>query len=148
MSRVRKMFGENTRLYITSTGDGTQIEISGIDPSVLREGREENQRWELTVPFERTPSDLSPAERAIYEWKLRRVRDAALRAARLTSGVTDDPEPDYRELTTVEREQLAEETASLVSDTLARLFLRLGPPPAGTDRDFNPVASGGGGATQ
>jgi hypothetical protein len=47
-----------------------------------------------------------------------------------------------------ERRRLAAATASTINHTLARLFLRLGPPPAGTSEEFNPVTSGGGGAQQ
>ncbi|MER7842205.1 hypothetical protein ABTY98_41580 [Streptomyces sp. NPDC096040] len=38
--------------------------------------------------------------------------------------------------------------ASTINHTLARLFLRLGPPPTGASGDFMPVSSGGGGAHQ
>ncbi|MGW1554721.1 hypothetical protein [Streptomyces sp. NPDC002346] len=51
-------------------------------------------------------------------------------------------------LTPEERQILARQTASTINHTLAQLFLRLGPPPAGTNGSFSPVTSGGGGAQQ
>ncbi|MFE8925769.1 hypothetical protein [Streptomyces rochei] len=142
---VHQVFGDNALLYISDAlFDGDMMSITAVD----RETRSTGASWSFPIPAERIPPDLSPDELAAYKDKLRRIRLTALRAAGLATGSTEESEPDYQDLTTAEREQLALETASLVSDTLARLFLRLGPPPAGTGRDFNPVTSGGGGATQ
>ncbi|MFE9309662.1 hypothetical protein ACIQCF_26125 [Streptomyces sp. NPDC088353] len=54
----------------------------------------------------------------------------------------------YEALSREEQQLLARQTASTINHTLARLFLRLGPPPQGTTGGFNPVTSGGGGAQQ
>lgn len=56
--------------------------------------------------------------------------------------------PQQDELTWEERQEVAQDTAALISDTLARLFLRLGPPPEGSSPNHDPVPSGGGGASQ
>ncbi|MFF8931496.1 hypothetical protein ACF1AO_29995 [Streptomyces longwoodensis] len=104
--------------------------------------------------FEPAPEDAGgyPFRIGPIEWTSLAVQMAQLAASR---GATGDPNPrdgfdelDLGDLSPVERQELALETASLVTDTLARLFLRLGPPPEGTGRDFDPVASGGGGAAQ
>ncbi|MET7693865.1 hypothetical protein ABZT06_38870 [Streptomyces sp. NPDC005483] len=47
-----------------------------------------------------------------------------------------------------ERRQMAETTAAAINQTLAMLFLRLGPPPEDIAREFGPITSGGGGAQQ
>jgi hypothetical protein len=43
---------------------------------------------------------------------------------------------------------VADIAADAINHTLARLFMRLGPPPEGASGDYMPVSSGGGGAQQ
>ncbi|MDQ0904189.1 hypothetical protein QFZ22_000174 [Streptomyces canus] len=49
-------------------------------------------------------------------------------------------------LSTEDEQLVAERAADAINHTLARLFLRLGPPPQNTDGDFAPVSSSGGGS--
>ncbi|PBC93994.1 hypothetical protein BX281_1867 [Streptomyces sp. Ag82_O1-15] len=49
-------------------------------------------------------------------------------------------------LSTEDEQLVAERTADAINHTLARLFLRLGPPPESTNGDFAPVSSSGGGS--
>ncbi|MFD4955187.1 hypothetical protein [Streptomyces sp. NPDC058451] len=61
----------------------------------------------------------------------------------------DQPEAEPIEaLSPDEKERLAWDTAATINQTLARLFLRLGPPPEGASGDFTPVPSGGGGGAE
>lgn len=136
---------------LSDDSDGAWLLITA-DPTDGRESFDARQRG-FAIPAERNPVDLTPEELARYQENLRRLQEKTRRlwdtAIRVTPpSQSQDAEPDYLDLTPAERDQLAQEAASLVSDTLARLFLRLGPPPEGTDRDFSPVTSGGGGATQ
>jgi hypothetical protein len=54
----------------------------------------------------------------------------------------------FRGLSPEEKRAVAQETASVINDTLARLFLRLGPPPESLRRSHSPTPSSGGGAQQ
>ncbi|WP_445530119.1 hypothetical protein [Streptomyces cyslabdanicus] len=51
-------------------------------------------------------------------------------------------------LSTEEEQLVAEQTADVINDTLARLFVRLGPPPLSANGDLTPVSSGDGGSAQ
>ncbi|MEU6071247.1 hypothetical protein ABZ864_44125 [Streptomyces sp. NPDC047082] len=65
----------------------------------------------------------------------------AERTPAISSGLGDDLSP-------AEAEMVVAASAAAINHTLARLFLRLGPPPEGADGDITPVSSGGGGAQQ
>ncbi|MEU9671465.1 hypothetical protein AB0E25_39180 [Streptomyces bobili] len=56
--------------------------------------------------------------------------------------VVDDPLPSGDE------QLVAQQTADAINRTLARLFVRLGPPPAGIGGDVTPVSSGDGGSAR
>jgi hypothetical protein len=73
--------------------------------------------------------------------KVQRQTPSALRLAE-----TDTP--PLESLSPEEVRHMAWETVRTVNDTLARLFLKLGPPPEGAGGDMSPVASDGGGAQQ
>ncbi|QIY99440.1 hypothetical protein HEP87_42940 [Streptomyces sp. S1D4-11] len=69
--------------------------------------------------------------------------------ARRLGYVTDDwDEGESGTLPDEEAQLVAGEAATTINRTLARLFLRLGPPPEGTSGDYLPVSSGGGGAQE
>ncbi|GAA1599793.1 hypothetical protein GCM10009731_60930 [Streptomyces globosus] len=53
---------------------------------------------------------------------------------------------EFEALPPEEQRRLASETAAHINETLAALFLRLGPPPTNPSGDFSPVTSGDGGA--
>lgn len=73
----------------------------------------------------------------------------ARRAARKIGHAEDGEDEGEREPLSAEEAQLvAGAAANTINLTLARLFLRLGPPPEGANGDFTPVSSGGGGAQQ
>jgi hypothetical protein len=60
----------------------------------------------------------------------------------------DGDETELTPLSAAEAQRVAGAAASAINHTLARLFLRLGPPPEDASGDFMPVSSGGGGAQQ
>ena len=51
-------------------------------------------------------------------------------------------------LSAKEERVVAEQTADAINDTLARLFVRLGPPPLSTDGGLAPMSSGDGGSAR
>jgi hypothetical protein len=76
------------------------------------------------------------------------IRDAAVEEARQFEG-DDDAEllaDEAGHLSTEDERLVAERTADTINHTLARLFLRLGPPPQSANGDFAPVSSSGGGS--
>ncbi|MDG9712633.1 hypothetical protein [Streptomyces sp. DH10] len=60
----------------------------------------------------------------------------------------NDAEAYYADLPPEQRRHLAAETAETINNTLARLFVRLGPPPEGLEHDSSPATSGDGGANR
>ncbi|MER8028559.1 hypothetical protein ABTZ78_06245 [Streptomyces bauhiniae] len=72
------------------------------------------------------------------------VRDVLSRRPWTDSSEADSDQP-YASADVKEAAIAAEET---IEHALARLFLRLGPPPESTDVDFMPAGRGGGGAQQ
>ncbi|WP_282793073.1 hypothetical protein [Streptomyces sp. CC224B] len=67
----------------------------------------------------------------------------------LVSAVEDEEDLTRKEEITAEEAQLAADAAAkMINKVLARLFLRLGPPPENASGDYMPVSSGGGGAQQ
>lgn len=62
------------------------------------------------------------------------------------SPADSDALAEFEALPPEEQRRLASETAAHINETLAALFLRLGPPPANSSGDFSPVTSGDGGA--
>lgn len=126
---------------------GDRIHLSKIispnflDPNDDEVGDEWSVTWGDTTPAPRPGTTLGEVTRQA-SFAFAREWTEAVELARRERGLAA-----VRSLPSVEQEQLARAAASLVSDTLARLFLRLGPPPEGTDRDSDPVASGDGGAT-
>lgn len=91
---------------------------------------------------------LRAAEEAIR----RRADDDSLSERRLSSDSDDDGGllPDETcGLSTDEERLVADKTANTVNLTLARLFVRLGPPPLETGGgNFAPVSSGDGGSAR
>ncbi|QOV38781.1 hypothetical protein IM697_10605 [Streptomyces ferrugineus] len=73
------------------------------------------------------------------------LRDSVIRNQRRSQA---DPDFDVRHLDAEEIRTAAAKAEETIEHTLARLFLRLGPPPESTGLNFSPVESGGGGARQ
>jgi hypothetical protein len=97
------------------------------------------------MPSRRPRDELVPSQ----EWLEALGFAAQEAAARGADADPDAPELDsFEDLTPDERRRLAAQTASTINHTLARLLLRLGPPPEGASGGASPVTSGGGGARQ
>ncbi|MFD5952013.1 hypothetical protein ACFWAZ_39005 [Streptomyces collinus] len=90
--------------------------------------------------------------------QLRRIRDEAhfLAAMYGVPGLFEQEAPDSDEtwwvidepLSTEEEQRVAEQTADSINHTLARLFVRLGPPPTALGGSVVPVSSDDGGSAQ
>jgi hypothetical protein len=93
-------------------------------------------------------SELRAALRAAYERATPGEGRTVQEAQRL--GHTEDSRDQEQSgpLSTEEAQLVAGAAANTINHTLARLFLRLGPPPEGASGDVMPVSSGGGGAQQ
>lgn len=97
-----------------------------------------------------------PAEQAtvaeVVDWltgtyKLSEREDAVFQAA-VRAWHADTDKPPLESLSLEELRRRAWESGSTINHTLARMFLKLGPPPEGAGGDMIPVASDGGGAQQ
>ncbi|PAZ10498.1 hypothetical protein CLM62_40850 [Streptomyces sp. SA15] len=73
------------------------------------------------------------------------IRGRARRLGHIEDG---GDEGDSGTLPVEETQLVADAAANTINHTLARLFLRLGPPPESANGEYMPVSSGGGGAQQ
>ncbi|MEU5314379.1 hypothetical protein [Streptomyces sp. NPDC021562] len=96
-----------------------------------------------------TGTDLLAAMLAAYDRAAADPPELGVQGARRTGHTEDGGEHgESGPLPTEEAQLVAGAAANTINHTLARLFLRLGPPPESANGDFMPVSSGGGGAQQ
>ncbi|MCX5269965.1 hypothetical protein [Streptomyces sp. NBC_00199] len=143
------------------TGTGGTIRLTRWDFEASREAlqdlTERNLRLERMLDGFDDQGDAVDRETLVpgVEW-LNAITETAAQSAVLNRDVLRRIQADFAATAAAdgsvmspgELRFLAWESASTINHTLARLFVQLGPPPAGVGGDLEPLTSDGGGAQQ